>query len=44
MTVEIPCSRCLEPVAYVCELTLDRELETDKPEAGRQKIWMNNLI
>ena len=35
VTVEIPCSRCLEPVAYVCELTLDRELETDKPEAGQ---------
>ncbi len=37
VTVEIPCSRCLEPVAYVCELTLDRELETDKPEDGQEE-------
>lgn len=32
VTLEIPCARCLEPVAYTCELELGRELTTEQPE------------
>ena len=37
VTVEIPCARCLEPVAYTCDLELVRELTVKKPDAARKE-------
>ncbi|MEF9954084.1 MAG: DUF177 domain-containing protein [Clostridium sp.] len=38
VTVEIPCARCLEPVPYICELDLTRELELKDHDADKEDI------
>ena len=30
LTLEVPCARCLEPVAYTCHLAIDREADLSK--------------
>ena len=37
LVLEIPCARCLEPVVYPCELSIEREVDLNETSEQRAK-------